>query len=106
MTSTHPRHDIVLKFYCDLEPVDRYRRYHLPLDTDLTAKGLGEVTGGGTMEDLETGEVLFCDVQISVHDDLDRAMGVIRTVLSRCGAPPGTELCVDGSDTVIRIDVH
>ena len=99
-------HIVIVKFYCDLDPMDRYKLYHQPLDAELIAKGLGEVIGGGTMVDLDTGQVLYSDIQISVTRDLDLAASIVRLVLAQCNAPRGTELHIEGTGTVIRIDLH
>jgi hypothetical protein len=97
---------ILAKFYCDLDPVDRYERFHKPLAAALCAADFGDVTGGGTMEDLESGAVLFSDLHIAVRGDLDAALAVIRATLQACGAPSGTELVVEETNAVIRLELH
>ena len=49
---------------------------------------------------------LFSDLHIAIHGDLDQALGLIRRTLQHCGAPMGTELVVEETDTVIRIDLN
>ena len=106
ISAAQPSYFVLAKFYCDLDPIDRYQRYHKPLAAALCLADLGDVTGGGTMEDLETGDVLFSDLHIAIHGDLDQALGLIRRTLQQCGAPMGTELVVEETNTVIRIDMH
>lgn len=97
---------VICKFFLDLDPMERRQRYHQPLDAALTAAGLGEVTGGGTLYDLDNDEVIYSDVQVLVTGDVDQALGVIRATLVTCGAPQDTELLVESTDTTIRLDVH
>jgi hypothetical protein len=97
---------VIVKIYADLDPLDRYERYHKPLDAALAARGLGEVTGGGTMMDLDSGDALYSDLHVRVDGDLDLALGAIRTALVRCGIPAGSDLCVDGANITIGVDAH
>jgi hypothetical protein len=96
---------VIVKIYADLDPMERYERFHKPLDADLRTAALGEVTGGGTLEDIDTGEVIYSDLHVRIDSDLDAALGVIRDALVRCGVPPA-ELCVEGSNVVISLTTH
>jgi hypothetical protein len=96
---------VIVKIYADLDPIERFERFHKPLDFDLAAAGLGEVTGGGTLEDIESGRVLYSDLHIRIDGDLVAALGVIRGTLIRCGVSPA-ELCVDGTGIAIGLRAH
>ena len=50
-----------------MQPIDRGDYYEDPLTDTLQAKGLGEVTGGGTQLSEEPCGIEFCDLEISVH---------------------------------------
>ncbi len=56
------------------------------LEEELEAKGLGEVTGGGSWMDGSG-----CDIQVSVSD-AEAALRLIRDVLRRLGAPDSTRI--------------
>ena len=72
----------------DIKPVARGDRFEDPLDEALKTADLGEVTGGGSqMGDGTTVE--FCGVDVVVRDR-DRGLALIRSVMRRLGAPPGT----------------
>jgi phosphoribosylaminoimidazole (AIR) synthetase len=96
---------VTVKIFADLDPMDRYERYHLPLDAELAAHGLGEVTGGGTLEDIESGRVLYSDLHIRIDGDVDSALSLIRVTLTRCGVPPA-ELCVEGTSFAMGLALH
>jgi hypothetical protein len=70
-------------------PMDRGSRYEDPLDEALKTKGLGEVTGGGTMLS-ESKEIQFCDVEIVVKDASEEVLAFIKTTLEGFGAPLGS----------------
>jgi hypothetical protein len=95
-----------VKFFCDLDPVERYDRFHRPLDRALVEARLGEVTGGGTAEDIETGRVLYSDMHVWLTGDIELALSVIRMALVEAGAPPDTEIEVAGLDGTFRLALH
>ncbi len=71
-------------------PLDRGEQYEDPLSEALAEKGLGEVTGGGTMQS-KSCEIAYCGIDIDV---LDVAKGIpfICEFLTQCGAPRGSKL--------------
>jgi hypothetical protein len=93
---------VIVKIYADLDPIERYERFHNPLDADLATAGLGVVTGGGTLEDIETGRVVYSDLHVRIDSNLDAGLAIIRRTLSRCGVPPA-ELCIEGEATAIGL---
>ena|SRR2546423_3210592 len=73
------------------QPMDRGARYEDVLDEFLKKRGLGEVTGGGSQL-AATGEIEYCDVEISLADTSDDALAVIAQALEMLGAPKGSKL--------------
>jgi hypothetical protein len=83
-------HFVYAKIVHAIDPLERGSRYEDPLQTYLTANGLGEVTGGGTMQGKD-GKILFVGIDIEVHD-IEKAVPLIAEKLARLGAPPGSQL--------------
>ncbi|SFH56123.1 hypothetical protein [Planctomicrobium piriforme] len=73
-----------------LRPLDRGSRYEDPLQEALAQQGLGEVTGGGTMQ-RESGEIEYIDVEISLTD-LEAGAPFVISRLEEAGAPKGSLL--------------
>ncbi len=71
-------------------PVERASKYEEPLDEFLKAKGIGEVTGGGTMQS-ESGEILWVGVDIDLID-LENNLALLVHELKELGAPRGSFL--------------
>lgn len=83
--------EVTARLNARLQPLDRGDVFEDPLDELLQANGLGKVTGGGTMLS-ETGEMEFCDVEITVPAmDEPTLQGVIAN-LEKLGAPCGSKL--------------
>lgn len=73
-----------------LMPIARNMRYADPLDEVLSARKLGEVDGGGTLQSA-SGEILTIDVELYLND-LDAALPVVLSELEARGAPKGSKL--------------
>ena len=73
------------------QPMDRGARYEDVLDEFLKKRGLGEVTGGGSQL-AATGEIDYCDIEISLTDAPDDALSVLAQALEMLGAPKGSKL--------------
>ena len=60
--------ELVLNLNLRLQPM---HRHHLEdeLQEILEKEELGEVTGGGTLLDPQTGEIISCDIQILLNED-------------------------------------
>lgn len=88
-----------------VQPLDRGAIFEDPLDQKLKERGLGEVTGGGTLMGQE-GEIRHCDIEISVGNLSDDALAFIRDCLETLGAPKGSELRVakDGSKIAFGVN--
>lgn len=79
-----------------LMPLDRGEVYEDPLDEFLQSSGIGEVTGGGTMQ-LKNGEIEYCDLEIKlrVSDLNDDQIGQVIQQLEQLGAPKGSKLNIE-----------
>ncbi|WP_411768567.1 hypothetical protein [Winogradskyella sp. A3E31] len=77
-------------------PIDRGEIYEDPLDKFLQANGIGEVTGGGTMQ-LKSGELEYCDVEIQLNSNEidDIQIKSIIEKLEELGAPKGSRLTIE-----------
>ena len=84
-------------------PIDRGEIYEDPLDEFLQANGIGEVTGGGTMQ-LKSGELEYCDVEIQLNsDEIDESqIKVIIEKLEELGAPKGSKLRIEKTEQKIE----
>src|SRR5436853_7197964 len=72
----------------NIQPIERGERYEDPLQAALAAEDFGEVTGGGSQMG-EGKTVEFCGLDVEVTDR-ERGLCVIRQVMRRLNAPPGT----------------
>ncbi len=74
-------------------PMDRGDIYADPLHEVLKSRALGAVTGGGSQLG-QTGEIMFCDLEIEVNDTTDATLAVIAETLNGLGAPKGSRILV------------
>ncbi|AOW19370.1 hypothetical protein [Urechidicola croceus] len=84
-------------------PIDRGEIYGKPLDEFLQTNGIGEVTGGGTMQ-MESGELEYCDIEIQLSSDkLNKEhLKAIIDKLEELGAPKGSKLTIEKNDQKIE----
>ncbi len=83
-----------------LRPMDRGDRFEDPLDELLRSQTPGgRVTGGGTLASTE-GEPLSCDIEVEWSGDAVAGVDVIRSALTKGGAPRGSRITVADSDAV------
>ena len=87
MGSTYP-HFVFAKIFDPVEPLARGSKYEDPLDEFLQAQHIGEVTGGGTMQNKD-GSIEFVGVDIDLAD-LGDALQIARKKLIELGAPRGS----------------
>ncbi|GAA4829399.1 hypothetical protein GCM10023310_02900 [Paenibacillus vulneris] len=94
---------MVIQLNDKIMPVDRAGLYEDPLDEFLCSNNYGEIIGGGTMQS-QSGEILFCDIEIQLHSGNDREMIICKVIgiLEAAGAPKGSHLMIEDSDE--RID--
>jgi len=69
-------------------PLERARKYEDPLNEFLVSKGLGEVSGGGTMLTKEK-KIEYIGIDVDVYDP-DKATPLIVKKLRELGVPTGT----------------
>jgi len=74
--------------------LERGTRYEDPLGVVLAKLGLGEVSGGGTMQSKE-GEIEYIDIDIELKVPVDQALGPIKAKLEELGAPKGSKFIVE-----------
>jgi hypothetical protein len=82
-----------------LMPIDRGERYEDPLDEALSAQGLGETSGGGTMQE-QSGEIQFMEIDLT---DLERGVPFVIAKLEELGAPKGSILRVHDTEPAREI---
>ncbi|MAW97057.1 MULTISPECIES: hypothetical protein [unclassified Leeuwenhoekiella] len=84
-------------------PLDRGEIYEDPLDELLKAKGIGEVSGGGTMQ-LKSGELEYCDLEIKLNSNEinQNDIQLIINKLEELGAPKGSKLTIEKTDQKIE----
>jgi hypothetical protein len=87
---------IIAQINDKIGPLQRLKNYEEPLDAALRADGIGEVSGGGSFLSPEK-EIRYCDIEISLLVPVDRALGLIQSILEKQGAPKGSKL-LPGSD--------
>ncbi len=87
-------------------PIDRGELYENPLDDYIQEKGIGEVTGGGTMQ-LDTGEIEFCDIEIRLNTVIIREseIKIIIDKLEQLGAPKGSKLTIEKQKRKIEFGI-
>lgn len=73
-----------------VSPIERGTKYEDPLGDALTKAKLGEVTGGGTMQNKD-GSIEWVGIDIELVD-LSGALAFTKTKLRELGAPKGSVL--------------
>ncbi|GFO57580.1 hypothetical protein GMSM_45870 [Geomonas sp. Red276] len=89
-------HHITARLNHLLMPLDRGDRYEDPLNEALSQRRLGEVTGGGTMQE-KSGEIEFIDIEVDLTD-LDVGVPFVIRKLEELGAPKGSILRIHGAE--------
>lgn len=69
----------------------------------LEKENMGEVTGGGTLQNTQTGEIISCDIDIHLNDDKQDSINSLVEFINMKGIPKGSILLCVESD--IRIEV-
>lgn len=86
---------IVAQLNDKIKPIDRGEVYGDPLDGLLKQKFYGEVSGGGTLLELNN-EVSYCDVEICLNVNPSTEMiNEIISKLESLGAPKGSKLIIE-----------
>jgi hypothetical protein len=84
-----------------LNPLERTARYEEPLGRALQARGLGDVSGGGSQMGSPradgTHDLISVDIDVDLTDAA-RGLPVLREELRKLHPPPGTQLSYTGAD--------
>lgn len=83
-----------------LMPIDRGELYEDPLIEEFEANGLGEVTGGGTMQ-AKSGEIDYCGIDVDVFD-LEKGIEFLLDFFKRVKAPRGSKLQYRDGETEVE----
>ena len=83
--------NLTLQLNARLQPLDRGDIYEDPICDALEASGIGITTGGGTMM-MESREIEFCDVEITLNDDSDESMAKLIQIIDSIRVPKGSYL--------------
>lgn len=89
---------VVAQLNARLQPLDRGDIFEDPLDDTLQDMGLGEVTGGGTLQSNE-GWVQQCDIEMDLPEADPETLRKIADRLEALGAPKGSKLLVEETGT-------
>jgi len=95
---------VVASLNARLQPLHRGEYFEDPLDELLKQRKLGEVTGGGTMQ-LKTGEIKFCDIEVTINTAAPEWEHVLIDTLELLGAPRGSRLIVEGTGREVPFGV-
>lgn len=86
---------IYIKIPDAIQPSDRAALFENPIDDALQSKGLGHVSGGGSLlGELRpdgTRVITFCGIDVDTTDR-DAVLAILRRLLTDLGAPLHTEL--------------
>ena len=92
---------IAITINARIQPIHRGEIYEDPLDKILAKSSAGEVSGGGTLQS-QTGEIVYCDVEIQVNNSSAETVELIRSSLEKIGVPKGSKIRVEATDTEIE----
>ncbi|WP_289858189.1 hypothetical protein [uncultured Muribaculum sp.] len=94
--------ELTLNLNSRLQPT---HRHHLEdaLQEILEKEKLGEVTGGGTLQNPETGEIMSCDIEITLYGNSRENLDRLVEIVNNTGLPKGSALIC--TEPEIRIEV-
>lgn len=90
----HEKHFVIAQLNIKVLPIQRGELFEDPLDAVLKKAGLGEVSGGGTLQ-LKSGEIVYCDIEMHTAGESQHIIRTVIETLNRLGAPKGSELRLD-----------
>jgi hypothetical protein len=88
---------VTVQLNAKIMPLDRGRLFHDPLTAALEAEGLGLSEDGGTLCSAE-GEIEYCDLEVDLYENTERAYEFVKQTVERLGAPKGSKLHVSQDD--------
>ena len=91
---------VIAQLNARLQPLDRGDIFEDPLDDTLQNTGLGEVTGGGTLQARE-GWIRQCDIEMDLPAADAETLRKIAGHLEALGAPKGSKLLVEETGTEV-----
>jgi hypothetical protein len=84
---------VLVQLNVQLLPAQREALFEGPLAAALARRGCGEIQGGGTMQG-DTGEIKYCDIELTVHAATDDTIQFLIETLEALGAPKKSMLTV------------
>ena len=93
--------EVVLKLNARLQPMHRHELEDA-IQSVLEKEQMGEVTGGGTVQNPD-GEIVSCDIDIHLAGDKWDHVSFLVNLLNRLGIPNGSALL--GIDRKFRVEV-
>lgn len=87
----------VLNINARLQPIHRGDLFEDLLDERLNALQIGYVTGGGTLTE-ESGEIVGCDIEITMVNNSQGVMKKLRALLEALPLPKGSSLRAGGQE--------
>lgn len=99
--SQNPQY-IVITLNDKIQPYDRGEYYEDPLDEFLKTNKIGEISGGGTMQDAD-GEIEYVDIEIELAVDIDANSAVqkIMNFLKTKKIPKNSKITIETTKEVI-----
>jgi hypothetical protein len=88
---------VTVQLNAKIMPLDRGRLFQDPLTSALAAEGLGTSEDGGTLTSKE-GEIIYCDLEVDLYENSERAYDFVKHTVERLGAPKGSKLHVSTDD--------
>lgn len=88
---------VTIQLNAKIMPLDRGRIFQDPLSAALEAAHLGRSEDGGTLTSKE-GEILYCDLEVDLYENTERAYEFVRQIIESLGAPKGSKLHVSRDD--------
>lgn len=86
---------VYIKIPADIDPLDRSKIFEAPIDAALASKGLGEVSGGGSLlgniRSDGTRPIEFSGIDVDTNAR-ETVLAILRKLLPGLGSPVGTEL--------------
>ena len=88
---------VTVQLNAKLMPLDRGRIFQRPLSAALEAAGLGKSEDAGTQASRE-GEIMFCDLEVDLYENTERAYEFVKQTVESLGAPKGSKLRISRDD--------
>lgn len=102
--AAEPTWFVFVKITEKIMPVARGEKYEDPLDAELKAAKLGEVTGGGTNLSIER-EILWVGIDVELTN-LERGIPFLLQALRKLGAPRGSTIEYERFGRKVEVPVH